>query len=176
MTGLATTAYWTTAPQLQAQAALSRVLEATGKTTNTFARGPLARAAAGLAPRLTPEQAQTAFGRVQSALGWSASAAEAREWVKVLVVLVARLPDPRSSTGVILEALKYPITGGGDATDQLLIALRKYFPKLPGPAAGLGANLDWLKLNEPSIDLTRPAVCPLPPRDQLHCPVAAASF
>ena len=109
-----------------------------------------------------------------SALGWSVVAGEAQEWVKAFVALLARVPDPKSSSRAIVDVMKYPITAG-EPTDELLLALKQYLPQLPGSDAGLSLNLDWLKRNEPSIDLISRAVCPPPPREQLHCPIQAGS-
>ena len=158
----------------QAQAALGPVLEAIAKTTDSDQLQSLAQAAAALAPRLSPEHAQAALGRVGSALGWSVVAGEAQEWVKAFVALLARVPDPKSSSRAIVDVMKYPITAG-EPTDELLLALKQYLPQLPGSDAGLSLNLDWLKRNEPSIDLISRAVCPPPPREQLHCPIQAGS-
>src|SRR5271157_4168556 len=160
------------APKLtaeQAQAALGRVLDAIGKTTGSDALGALTQAVQALAPKLTAEQAEQAIARVLSALGWSSSSAEAQQWAKELAALLERLPDSKPASRVLTEAVKFPVAAG-EPTDELLAALQKYLPSLPGPTAGLLENLDWLKQNEPSIDLTSRAVCPPPPREELHCP------
>jgi hypothetical protein len=128
-----------------------------------------------LAPKLTSAQAEDALGPVRSALGWSTSTNEAQEWVKAFAALLARLPDSKPSGQMIVDVMKFPITAGAPS-DSLLLALQSYFPSLPGPVAGMRANLEWLKQNERSINLDSRAVCPFPPRDQLHCPVQTATF
>jgi ribosomal protein S7 len=153
----------------QAQAALGHVLDAIGKTTASNQLGALAQALQAFAPKLTAEQAKQAIARAQSALGWSASSDEAQQRGRALAALLEHIPDPKSASRVLTDALKFPIAAG-KPSDELLTALQKYLPSSPGPIVSLVANLDWLKQNVQSTDLTGRAICPLPPREALHCP------
>jgi hypothetical protein len=159
----------------ESQDALGRILDAVGKTSSPLVRGSLAAAVQELTPKLTAAQAELAVDRVRSALGWSVYSDEAQQWAKAFVALIDRSPDPNSAGKVLVEAMKFPVAAG-EPSDEMLTALQKRMTSLPGSTAGLRANLDWLKQNETSVDLSSPAVCPPSPREELRCPAEVFTF
>jgi hypothetical protein len=107
---------------------------------------------------------------ILSLIAWSATSEHAVFWARTLVARASRTPA-ESSVRTIVEALKFPTTGGA-ATAELLKGLRAVSPSAPGEQMDLAANLAWVARSHPAIDLDSPPVCPAPPAHDLLCPAA----
>jgi len=150
----------------QAAPLAADVLERLRGTTDPEIARALTESLAALAGHLGAEQAGADMARglqdlSAASLAWAVSGDDGARWAALLAAAVPQGAVP-ASLGRLVAALRIPMAGGA-ATEVLLDALPARDPRVPGAAAGLRANMEWLRAAHPASDPFGLATCPPPP-------------